>query len=75
MTHQVKLNKTGAFVGKTYNHDKIAGKVKCVSETGGVKERQTTGDRRSDRKCKKKAYNNREEKKKRKREIIKKENK
>ena len=53
MTHQVKLNKTGAFVGRTHNH-KIAGEEKCVSETEGVKERQRTGERRSDRKCKRK---------------------
>ena len=38
MTQKVKLNKTGAFVGKTHNHDKIAGEEKCVSETEGVKE-------------------------------------
>ena len=37
MTHQVKLNKTGAFVGETHNHDKIAGEEKCVSETEAVK--------------------------------------
>ena len=46
ITHQVKLNKTGAFVGETHNHDKIAGEEKCVSETDGMKERQRTGDRR-----------------------------
>ena len=51
MTLQVKLNKTGAFVGETHNHDKIAGEEKCVSETEGVKERQRTAQRRSDRKC------------------------
>ena len=45
MTHQVKLNKTGAFVGETHNHDKIAGEEKCVSETEGVKERQRTGEK------------------------------
>ena len=54
MTHQVKLNKTGAFVGETHNHDKIAGVEKCVSETEGVKERQRTAQRRSDRKFKRK---------------------
>ena len=54
MTHQVKLNKTGAFVGKTHNHNKIAGEEKCVSEKEGVKERQRTGERRSHRKYKRK---------------------
>ena len=46
MTHQVKLDKTGAFVGKTHNSDKITGEEKCVSETEDVRERQRTGDRR-----------------------------
>ena len=54
MTLQVKLNKTGAFVGETHNHDKITGEEKCVSEIEGVKERQRTGERRSNRKCKRK---------------------
>ena len=46
MTHEVKSNKTGAFVGETHNHDKIAGEEKCVSKTEGLKERQRTGERR-----------------------------
>ena len=54
MTRQVKLNKTGAFVGETHNHDKIAGEEKCVSETESVKEIKRTGEKRSDRKCKRK---------------------
>ena len=49
---EIKQNR--CIVGKTHNHDKIAGEEKCVSETEGVKERQTTGEGRSDRKCKEK---------------------
>ena len=55
MTHQVKLDKTGVFVGKTHNSDKITGEEKCVSETENVRERQRTGERRWDRGCKRKA--------------------
>ena len=46
MTHQVKLDKTGTFVGKTHNSDKITGEEKCMSETEDVRERQRTGERR-----------------------------
>ena len=46
MTHEVKLDKTGAFVGKTHNSDKIIGEEKCTSETEDVRERQRTGERR-----------------------------
>ena len=54
MTHQVKLDKTGSFVGKTHNRDKITGEEKCVSETENVRERQRTGERRWNRGCKRK---------------------
>ena len=54
MTQEVKLDKTGAFVGKTHNSDKITGEEKCTSETEDVRERQRTGDRRWDRGCKRK---------------------
>ena len=46
MTHQVKLNKTGAFVGKTHNSNKITGEEKCMSKTEDVRERQRTRERR-----------------------------
>ena len=31
--HQVKLDKTGAFVGKTHKKNKKTGEEKCVNET------------------------------------------
>ena len=54
MTHQVKLDKTGAFVGKTYNNNEKTGEQKCVNETENVRERQRTGEGRWDRGCKRK---------------------
>ena len=54
MTHQVKLNKTGAFVGKTHKDNKKTGEGKCVKETENVRERQRTRETRWDRRCKRK---------------------
>ena len=46
MTHQVKLDKTGAFVGKTHKNNKKTGEEKCVGKTEDVRERQRTRERR-----------------------------
>ena len=39
---------------KTQNSGKIAGEEKCMNETDDVKERQRMGERRWDRRCKRK---------------------
>ena len=39
---------------KTQNSGKIAGEEKCMNETEDVKERQRMGERRWDRRCKRK---------------------
>ena len=46
MTHQVKLDKTGAFVGRTHKNNKKTGEEKCVNKTEDVRERQRTRERR-----------------------------
>ena len=46
VTHLVKLDKTGAFVGKTHKSYKKTGEEKCVNETEDVRERQRTRERR-----------------------------
>ena len=45
MTHQVKLDKTGAFVGKTHKNNKKTGEEKCVNETEDVRSRKTKNER------------------------------
>ena len=39
---------------KTHNSGKIAGEEKCMNETEDVKEKQRLGERRWDRRCKRK---------------------
>ena len=46
MTHQVKFNKTGAFLGKTLKNNKKTGEEKCVNETEDVRERQRMREKR-----------------------------
>ena len=46
LTHQVKLDKTGALVGKTHKINKKTGEEKCVNDTEDVRERQRTRERR-----------------------------
>ena len=46
MTHQVKLDKTGAFVGKTHKkNNKKTGEEKCVNETEDVRKKKTKNER------------------------------
>ena len=43
----MKLDKTGAFVGKTHKkNNKKTGEEKCVNETEDVRKRQRTRERR-----------------------------
>ena len=51
----MKIDKIGEIKNaKTLNSSKIAGEEKCMNETEDVKERQRIGERRGDRRCKRK---------------------